>query len=85
MDAVILAVIEHDHLTASLVINTSSFKESATHGVFNVVAHETVTIITQVERLILVINALASFEQRIIDASVFIFFAESDRNGLLVI
>ena len=85
VNTVILAVIEHHHLAATLVIDAGAFQKGATHGIFDIVAHETVTIVTQVKRLVLIVHALASFKQRIVDAAGLIFFVHFDGYGFFVI
>ena len=83
MDAVVLAVIEHDHLAASLVIHATAFQDCTRHGIGNIVAHETVTVVTQVERLENGVG-LARFKQRVFQAAILIFFVHGNRNRLLV-
>ena len=83
VNTVVGSVVEHHHLTATLVIHAASFKNGATHGIGKVVAHKAVTVVTKVKALVPVVHALASFEQRILDPGSAIFLAHHDSEGLL--
>ena len=62
VNAIILAVIEHHHLAATLVIHTRAFQKGTTHSIFNIVTYKAVAVVTQVKSLVLVIHALTRFE-----------------------
>ena len=51
VNAEVFAVVEHHHLAAALVIHVGAFHEGCHHGIANVVAPETVTVVAQVEAL----------------------------------
>ena len=83
VNAIVRSVVEHHHLTATLVVHTTPFKDCATHSIGKVVTHKTVTIVTQVKALVLVILAPGGFEQRIMQPGSAIFLAHHDGNRLL--
>ena len=81
-NAVVAAVVEHHHLAAPLVIHPAPFHEAREHRVFDVVAHKAVTVVSQVERLELVVFG-SGLEQRELDAAILVFALHLDGHGLL--
>ena len=83
MNAEVLAVVVHHYLTATLVVNTAPFEDGPTECVGKVVAHETVTIVAEVETLVLVVVLFAGIEQRVVQPAILVFLAHHDSDRLL--
>ena len=84
MNAIVFTIVEHHHLATTLVIYIGTLQQGPGHGVFQVIAHVTVSVIAQVKAPKLASGFFAGFKQRILDLAILVFFAHHNRHRFLV-
>ena len=82
VNPVILAVVKHHYLAASLIVDRSPFQKAYRHRVCQVITDKAVAVIAQNKSLEL-LRVRACIEQRVLQPSILILLAHHDGYGFL--